>query len=69
MPILFGVQASTLMSISVCMIKNDRINALDPALNLAGFNYRKMRLIQKYDSPKRRHILVKNLNPNCGKHP
>ncbi len=36
MPILFGVQASTLISITVCMIKNDRITALDPARNLAG---------------------------------
>ena len=69
MPILFGVQSSTLISISVCMIKNDRITALDPARNLAGFNYRKMQIFQKYDSPERRHILVKSLNPNCGQHP
>jgi len=69
MPILFAVQASTLISISVCMIKKDRINALDPARNLAGFNYRKMRLFQKYDSPERRHILVESPNPNCGQHP
>jgi|GEM_PF-2065899 len=69
MPILFGVQASTLISISVCMIKNDRITALDPARNLASLNYRKMRLFQKCDSPERRHILAKSLNPNCGQHP
>ena len=64
MPILFAVQAGTLVSTSICMIKQDRITALDPARNLAGFNYRKMRLFQKYDSPERRHNLVESLNPN-----
>ena len=63
MPILFGVQASTLISITVCMIKNDRITALDPARNLAGLIMGEMRAISGIQFPERRHILVKNLNP------